>query len=65
MIPSGPIPKGPGATLPGDSKVVRNPHDISTWGPECGRGHRYENKGQTVAGRQNEHKISGRRKRKR
>jgi hypothetical protein len=44
--------------------VKRNPYDISTWGPECGRGVRYADLGVQIAGRQNVLKISRGRKKK-
>jgi hypothetical protein len=54
---------GPGPSLLAD-KVTRNPHDISTWGPECGRGIQYKDLGVQVAGRANVLKISTGRKKK-
>lgn len=54
---------GPGIQLPAE-KVKRNPHDISTWGAECGRGIQYQDLGVQVAGRANVLKISKGRKKK-
>ena len=53
---------GPGASIdPPDAH--RNPYDISTWGPECGRGMPYKNTGTTIDGAANQRRnISSGRK---
>lgn len=45
-------------------EVKRNPYDIATWGSECGRGIQYKDLGTQITGQQNEHKISGGRKKR-
>jgi hypothetical protein len=53
---------GPGANIePPD--MHRNPYDVSTWGPECGRGMPYRDTGVTTDGAANQRRsISSGRK---
>jgi hypothetical protein len=53
---------GPGASYdPPD--IRRDPYDISTWGPECGRGMPYKNTGVVTDGAANQRRsISSGRK---
>lgn len=53
---------GPGASYE-PPNVRRDPYDISTWGPECGRGMPYKNTGVVTDGAANQRRsISSGRK---
>ncbi len=53
---------GPGASFERPD-VRHDPYDISTWGPECGRGMPYKNTGVTTDGAANQRRsISSGRK---